>query len=59
MKGTVFMWKDIEYTVPVKGGERKLLDKVSGWIKPGHMTALMGSSGENFDMACHFDRPSV
>jgi len=45
MKGTNFLWKDIEYTVPVKGGKRLLLDKVNGWIKPGQMTALMGSSG--------------
>ncbi|PRP76487.1 hypothetical protein PROFUN_15157 [Planoprotostelium fungivorum] len=45
MSGSVFMWKDIQYTVPVKGGKRLLLDHVSGWIKPGQMTALMGSSG--------------
>jgi len=45
MAGTTFMWRDIQYTVPVKGGKRLLLDHVSGWIKPGQMTALMGSSG--------------
>ncbi|PRP87448.1 hypothetical protein PROFUN_00659 [Planoprotostelium fungivorum] len=45
MSGSIFMWKDIRYTVPVKGGKRLLLDDVSGWIKPGQMTALIGSSG--------------
>ncbi|KAJ1956133.1 ATP-binding cassette transporter snq2, partial [Dipsacomyces acuminosporus] len=45
LSGTVFTWKSVNYTVPVKGGERKLLDDVSGYIKPGTMTALMGSSG--------------
>jgi ABC-type multidrug transport system ATPase subunit/ABC-type multidrug transport system permease subunit len=44
-KTTTFTWKDVNYTVPVKGGSRLLLDKVEGWIKPGQMTALMGSSG--------------
>ncbi|KAI8885476.1 hypothetical protein K501DRAFT_293450 [Backusella circina FSU 941] len=43
--GTTFSWQDMDYTVPVKGGELKLLDKVSGLVKPGHLTALMGSSG--------------
>ncbi|KAI9009602.1 ABC-2 type transporter-domain-containing protein [Gaertneriomyces semiglobifer] len=42
---TSFTWQDVVYTVPVKGGERRLLDHVEGWIKPGEMTALMGSSG--------------
>jgi len=45
MRDTTFTWKDVIYTVPVKGGERRLLDNVDGWIKPGQMTALMGSSG--------------
>lgn len=39
-KDTTFTWKDVNYTVPVKGGTRLLLDKVEGWIKPGQMTAL-------------------
>lgn len=42
---TTFTWQDVNYSVPVKGGERQLLDHVEGWIKPGQMTALMGSSG--------------
>lgn len=41
----VFTWKDVEYTVPYLGGERKLLNKVSGYAKPGKMVALVGASG--------------
>lgn len=40
----VFMWKDVDYVIPYKGSEKKLLDKVSGFVKPG-LTALMGASG--------------
>eukprot|EP01117_Protostelium_nocturnum_P003933 TRINITY_DN151_c0_g1_i2.p1 TRINITY_DN151_c0_g1~~TRINITY_DN151_c0_g1_i2.p1 ORF type:complete len:1405 (-),score=390.15 TRINITY_DN151_c0_g1_i2:123-4337(-) len=43
--GGTFLWKNINYVVPVKGGNKMLLDDVEGWIKPGQMTALMGSSG--------------
>lgn len=42
---SIFTWRDIEYTVPYMGGERKLLNKVSGYAKPGIMVALMGASG--------------
>jgi ABC-type glutathione transport system ATPase component len=42
---SVFTWKNLTYTVKVAGGERVLLDKVSGFIKPGSLGALMGSSG--------------
>lgn len=42
---SVFTWEDIEYTVPYMGGERKLLNKVNGYAKPGLMIALMGASG--------------
>ncbi|KAJ1642731.1 ATP-binding cassette transporter snq2 [Coemansia asiatica] len=45
IKGTTYTWQDVNYSVPVKGGERQLLHGVSGYIKPGTMTALMGSSG--------------
>ncbi|KAG1471509.1 hypothetical protein G6F56_002082 [Rhizopus delemar] len=43
--GTTFSWHNIDYTVPIKGGELQLLNHVSGIVKPGHLTALMGSSG--------------
>ncbi|TID18910.1 ABC drug exporter AtrF [Venturia nashicola] len=41
----VFTWQDVEYTVPYLGGERKLLNRVSGYAKPGKMVALVGASG--------------
>jgi ABC-type multidrug transport system ATPase subunit/ABC-type multidrug transport system permease subunit len=43
--GTTFSWQNIDYTVPIKGGELQLLNHVSGVVRPGHLTALMGSSG--------------
>lgn len=43
--GQTFTWSNLKYTVPVKGGKRQLLDSVSGYVIPGTMTALMGSSG--------------
>ncbi|KAI8330865.1 ABC-2 type transporter-domain-containing protein [Chlamydoabsidia padenii] len=44
-QGTTFSWHHIDYTVPVKGGQRQLLSDIGGIVKPGHLTALMGSSG--------------
>ncbi|KAM0080893.1 hypothetical protein ACKRZS_006944 [Fusarium odoratissimum] len=42
---SVFTWKNLSYTVKTHHGDRKLLDNVSGWAKPGMLGALMGSSG--------------
>ncbi|KAM3071184.1 ATP-binding cassette transporter snq2 [Clarireedia jacksonii] len=42
---SIFTWENVEYTVPYMGGERKLLNKVNGYAKPGKMIALMGASG--------------
>ncbi|KAI6783459.1 ATP-binding cassette transporter ABC1 [Emericellopsis cladophorae] len=41
----VFTWRDIVYDIEIKGEPRRLLDHVSGWVKPGTLTALMGVSG--------------
>lgn len=40
-----FTWEKVRYTVPVSGGQKLLLDDVYGYVKPGELTALMGSSG--------------
>ncbi|KAL4814376.1 ABC-2 type transporter-domain-containing protein [Aspergillus spinulosporus] len=41
----IFTWRDISYDIEIKGEPRRLLDNVSGWVKPGTLTALMGVSG--------------
>ncbi|KAL2264191.1 hypothetical protein VTK26DRAFT_897 [Humicola hyalothermophila] len=42
---SVFTWKDLSYSVMTPEGDRVLLDKVQGWVKPGMLGALMGASG--------------
>ena len=43
--GEVFSFQHLQYVVPVDKGTRKLLDDVSGYVRPGKLTALMGESG--------------
>ena len=45
MAPTAFTWSRLSYTVPIKGGQRQLLNDVWGYVKPGTLTALMGASG--------------
>jgi ABC-type Mn2+/Zn2+ transport system ATPase subunit len=42
---SVITWRNLKYTVKVPGGERLLLDNINGYVKPGQLGALMGSSG--------------
>ena len=53
-KRVVFSFRNISYTIPLEDpkqkrsideAERKLLDNVSGFVRPGEMMALMGPSG--------------
>ncbi|KAH8733694.1 ABC-2 type transporter-domain-containing protein [Ilyonectria robusta] len=41
----VFHWKDLCYDINIKGENRRILDRVNGWVKPGTLTALMGATG--------------
>ncbi|KAF2814193.1 ATP-binding cassette transporter [Mytilinidion resinicola] len=42
----VFTWRNVCYDITVKGGkQRRLLDRVSGFVSPGTLTVLMGPSG--------------
>ncbi|KAJ7128069.1 ABC-2 type transporter-domain-containing protein [Mycena filopes] len=42
----IFLWKDVCYDIKLKDkSDRRLLDHVDGWVKPGTLTALMGVSG--------------
>lgn len=41
----IFQWSDVCYDIKIKGEDRRILDHVDGWVKPGTLTALMGVSG--------------
>jgi ATP-binding cassette subfamily G (WHITE) protein 2 (SNQ2) len=40
----VLTWEDLNYDVPVPSGQKRLLNNVYGYVKPGELTALMVSS---------------
>ncbi|KAF2721956.1 hypothetical protein K431DRAFT_312141 [Polychaeton citri CBS 116435] len=42
---SIFTWRGLTYTVKTPSGDRVLLDNVNGYVKPGMLGALMGSSG--------------
>ncbi|KAK7519879.1 putative Brefeldin A resistance protein [Phyllosticta citriasiana] len=42
---SIFTWKNLTYTVKTPHGDKVLLDNVQGFVKPGTLLALMGSSG--------------
>jgi ABC-type glutathione transport system ATPase component len=41
----IFTWRNVCCDVLIKGVPRRLLSDVSGYVKPGTLTALMGESG--------------
>lgn len=45
---SVFHWEDLCYDIQIKGKDRRLLDNVDGWVKPGLSTALMVGSLEYY-----------
>lgn len=45
MNSSIFRFKNINYIVKSKVGEKVILDNVSGTVKWGHVLAIMGPSG--------------
>lgn len=41
----VFTYQKVNYTIPLDKGDKKLLNNVQGYVRPGKLTALMGASG--------------
>ena len=41
----IFTWRNVCCDVHIKSETRRLLSNVSGYVKPGTLTALMGESG--------------
>lgn len=41
----IFTWRNVTYDIEIKGEPRRLLDDIHGYVKPGTLTALMGTSG--------------
>ncbi|PCH00277.1 CDR ABC transporter [Penicillium occitanis (nom. inval.)] len=41
----IFTWQHVNYNITVKGGQKRLLDDVQGYVRPGRLTAMMGASG--------------
>lgn len=44
----ILSWKGLTYDIPVKGGQKRLLEDVNGWVKPGTLTALMVRNSFSF-----------
>lgn len=40
-KKDIFHWRGLTYDITIKGEDRRILDSVDGWVKPGTLTALM------------------
>ncbi|OBT88242.1 hypothetical protein VE02_02778 [Pseudogymnoascus sp. 03VT05] len=57
----VFHWSNVCYDVKIKSENRRILDHVDGWVKPGTLTALMGVSGAGKTtlLDCLADRTSM
>ena len=39
------IWKNLSYSVAVKGGRKQILTNVTGELKPGELTCILGPSG--------------
>lgn len=53
---SILHWQNVSYSVKSGGEERRILDNVDGWVKPGTLTALMGVSGVSSVLTLHVRR---
>ncbi|KAF9690735.1 hypothetical protein EKO04_011273 [Ascochyta lentis] len=44
-QSSIVHWEDLCYDIKIKTEERRILDNIDGWVKPGTLTAPMGVSG--------------
>ncbi|KAI1742988.1 P-loop containing nucleoside triphosphate hydrolase protein [Xylaria scruposa] len=44
-KAATIHWENLTYQVKTKNGTRNILTDVSGWVRPGTLTTLMGVTG--------------
>jgi ATP-binding cassette subfamily G (WHITE) protein 2 (PDR) len=38
---SIFLWRNICFDIKIKKENRRILDHVDGWVKPGTLTVLM------------------
>lgn len=48
-----FHWEVLCYEIEIKGGHRRLLDHVDGWVKPGVSTILMVKLNSECNTSTH------
>ncbi|KKZ64367.1 hypothetical protein EMCG_09653 [[Emmonsia] crescens] len=41
----IFQWKDVSFDIKIRKENRRILDHIDGWVKPGTLMAVMGVSG--------------
>ena len=46
---SIFTYQNVNYTIPTANGERKLLNDVQGYVRPGKLTALSKSTSAKFN----------
>ena len=51
-RGGLLSWNNVGYAINVNGQKKVLLTDISGYVKPGRMTALMGGITPNYFVNC-------
>jgi ATP-binding cassette subfamily G (WHITE) protein 2 (PDR) len=48
-QSSVFHWNNLNYEIKTKHGTKTILNNISGWVKPGTLTALMVIDSNHLD----------